>query len=148
MQEAPDTGNHRDFSAVCARVRPCGRDMDRLADLLNTSKKVTLLCGIGYAGAHDQVMKLAEILKAPVVHTLRGKDQLQFDNPYDVGMTGLIGHASGYLATETCDLPLMLGTDFPYDNFYPGKAKIAQIDVRPEHHGAISYASDAARIST
>jgi pyruvate dehydrogenase (quinone) len=135
MSKAPDAEIDRDFTAVCARVRPCRVDLDRLAGLVNISDRVTLLCGVGCAGAHRQVMKLAEILNAPVVHTLREKDQLEFDNPYDVGMTGLIGHSSGYLATESCDLLLLLGTDFPYDNFYPSKAKIAQIDIRPERLG-------------
>jgi len=115
-------------------VVPDAGEIDALAELLNTSARVTLLCGRGCAGAHDEVVALAERLKAPVVHALGGKEHVEYDNPYDVGMTGLIGFASGYEAMESCDTLLMLGTDFPYRQFYP-KAKIAQIDLRPENLG-------------
>lgn len=115
-------------------VVPDAGEIDALAELLNTSSRVTLLCGRGCAGAHDEVVALAERLKAPVVHALGGKEHVEYDNPYDVGMTGLIGFASGYEAMESCDTLLMLGTDFPYRQFYP-KAKIAQIDLRPENLG-------------
>jgi pyruvate dehydrogenase (quinone) len=135
MQQAPKAAPHKNIAVSRYKVRPCDRDLDELAEMLNASKRTTLLCGIGCAGAHDQVVKLSDILKAPVVHSLRGKEHLEFNNPNNVGMTGLIGHASGYLAIETCEILLMLGTDFPYDNFYPRKAKIAQIDIRPEHLG-------------
>ena len=87
-------------------------------------------------GAHDQVLALAEALKAPVVHALKGKEHVEWDNPYDVGMTGLIGFASGYRAMEACDTLLMLGTDFPYRQFYPDHARIAQIDLRGENIGS------------
>ena len=80
-------------------------------------------------------MRLAEALKAPIVHAMRGKEHVEWDNPYDVGMTGLIGFASGYHAMEACDALLMLGTDFPYRQFYPRKARIAQIDIRAEAIG-------------
>lgn len=109
-------------------IVPADADLDRLADLLNTSGAVTLLCGSGTQGAHDEVVALADTLGAPVVHALRGKQFVEWDNPYDVGMTGLIGFSSGYHAMESCDTLLMLGTDFPYRPFYPAKAKIAQID--------------------
>ncbi|WP_298954984.1 ubiquinone-dependent pyruvate dehydrogenase [uncultured Methylobacterium sp.] len=114
---------------------PAGPDLDALADLLNGGRKVTLFCGRGCAGAHAGVMRLAETLKAPVVHALGGKEHVEHDNPYDVGMTGLIGFSSGYAAMEACDTLLLLGTDFPYRQFYPEKAKIAQIDIRPENLG-------------
>ena len=115
-------------------VIPPERDLDRLAALLNTDGRVTLLCGSGCAGAHDQVVALAERLKAPIVHALQGKEHVEWDNPYDVGMTGLIGFSSGYYAMFDCDVLLMLGTDFPYRQFYPrGRgAKIAQVDIRGE----------------
>jgi len=116
-------------------VRPADADLDTLAELINESGKVTLLCGRGCAGAHSSLIQLAEALKAPVVHALGGKEHVEYDNPYDVGMTGLIGFASGYRAIMTCDLLLMLGTDFPYRQFYPEKARIAQIDLRPENLG-------------
>jgi pyruvate dehydrogenase (quinone) len=113
---------------------PPDRDLERLAALLNTDGRVTLLCGSGCGGAHDQVVALAERLKAPIVHALKGKEHVEWDNPYDVGMTGLIGFASGYYAMFDCDVLLMLGTDFPYRQFYPrGRgAKIAQVDIRGE----------------
>ena len=82
-------------------------------------KRVTILAGAGCAGAHDQLIALASALKAPVVYAFRGKEFVGYDNPYDVGMTGLIGFSSGYRAMEHCDALLMLGTDFPYRRFYP-----------------------------
>jgi pyruvate dehydrogenase (quinone) len=94
-----------------------------------------LLCGAGCAGAHDQLLALADKLKAPIVHAMRGKEHVEWDNPYDVGMTGLIGFASGYYAMEDCDAVLLLGTNFPYRQFYPKQARIAQVDIRPENLG-------------
>jgi len=116
-------------------TRPSDRDLDRLAELLNESTRVTLLCGSGCAGAHAELLKLGETLKAPMVHALRGKEYVEYDNPYDVGMTGLIGFSSGYHAMLGCDVLLMLGTDFPYHQFYPTDAKIVQIDIRGEKLG-------------
>ncbi|WP_158969316.1 ubiquinone-dependent pyruvate dehydrogenase [Chachezhania sediminis] len=117
------------------RIVPADTDLDLLADLLNDAGAVTLLCGSGTAGAHDEVVALADLLGAPSVHALRGKEHIEWDNPFDVGMTGLIGFSSGYHAMENCDTLLMLGTDFPYRPFYPEKAKVAQIDIRPEAIG-------------
>ena len=114
---------------------PSDAELDRLADLLNGASRVTLLCGAGCAGAHAEILAIAKRLKAPIVHPLRGKEHVEFDNPYDVGMTGLIGFASGYLAMKDCDALLMLGTDFPYRQFYPEEAGIAQIDRRVEALG-------------
>jgi pyruvate dehydrogenase (quinone) len=135
MQKAPDSPLRHNLAAIRARVTPCAGELEELARMINSSESVTLLCGAGCAGAHDEVVQLATLLKAPVVHSLRGKDRVEYDNPNDVGMTGLIGFASGYLAMQTCDLLLMLGTDFPYEKFYPTETKIAQIDIRPEHLG-------------
>ena len=116
---------------------PPQEDIDALANLLNGQGRVTLFCGSGCAGAHDQVIALAEKLKAPVVHALKGKEFVEYDNPYDVGMTGLIGFSSGYYAMKDCDILLMLGTDFPYRQFYPtgSGVQIAQIDIRPGQIG-------------
>ena len=97
-----------------------------MAALLNKGSRVTLLCGAGCAGAHDELLALAGRLKAPIVHALRGKEYLEYDNPYDVGMTGLIGFASGYNAMKSCDTLLMLGTDFPYRQFYPERARASR----------------------
>jgi pyruvate dehydrogenase (quinone) len=110
-------------------------ELDKLAKMLDDGDRITLLCGRGCAGAHDEVIALAERLRAPIVHALGGKEHIEWDNPYDVGMTGLIGFSSGYEAMLACDTLLMLGTDFPYRQFYPTDAKIAQIDLRPENLG-------------
>jgi pyruvate dehydrogenase (quinone) len=118
-----------------ARVLPCVDELRRAAELLDAAGKVTILAGAGCAGAHDEVVALAEHLGAPVVHAMRGKEHLEWDNPYDVGMTGLLGFASGYRAIESCDALLMLGTDFPYPDFFPPKATIVQVDVRGEQLG-------------
>jgi pyruvate dehydrogenase (quinone) len=117
------------------RIRPSDSDLQTLASLINQSKKVTLLCGAGCAGAHDSLLLLAGKIQSPIVHALRGKEHVQYDNPYDVGMTGLIGMASGSTAVQGCDLLLMLGTDFPYKEWLPANAKIVQLDIRPERLG-------------
>ena len=118
-------------------VMPARQDLNRLAALLNGTRRVTLLCGSGCAGAHDELLALGGRLKAPIVHTMRGKEHVEWGNPYDVGMTGLIGFASGYYAMLDCDVLLMLGTDFPYRQFYPqgSEVRIAQVDIRPEQLG-------------
>jgi len=116
-------------------VRPADAELAALAALLNNAGKVTLFCGRGCAGAHEELMALAETLKSPIVHALGGKEHVEYDNPYDVGMTGFIGFSSGYAAMHACDVLLMLGTDFPYKQFLPSGAKIAQVDIRPENLG-------------
>ncbi len=118
-------------------VTPAPADLERLAALLNDQGRITVLCGSGCQGAHDQLLALGARLKAPMVHALKGKEHVEWENPYDVGMTGLIGFASGYYAMLDCDVLLMLGTDFPYRQFYPkgGAARIAQVDIRPEQIG-------------
>jgi len=105
------------------------------AELLNHARKVTILGGAGCEGAHAELMAIAERLKSPIVHALRGKEFIEYANPYDVGMTGLLGFSSGYHAMLNCDALLMLGTDFPYQQFYPKKAKIVQVDMRGEQIG-------------
>jgi pyruvate dehydrogenase (quinone) len=116
-------------------VRPADADLGRLADLLNTAGKVTLFCGSGCAGAHDEVVALAEKLKAPVGYAFRGKEWVEYDNPNAVGMSGLLGWGAAYKAMHECDVLLLLGTDFPYDTFMPSSPKIAQVDVRAERLG-------------
>src|SRR5712672_1082076 len=117
-------------------VRPAESELERLAALLNAASRVTLLCGSGCAGAHDALLALGAKLKSPMVHALRGKEYVEWDNPYDVGMTGLIGFSSGYYAMRDCDMLLMLGTDFPYRQFYPeSRVRIAQLDIRPQNLG-------------
>ena len=116
-------------------LTPSANDLAALAQLLNDGKRVALMCGAGSAGAHDEIVALAAKLKAPIIHSLRGKEFVEYDNPFDVGMTGLIGFASGYHAMRECDMLQLVGTDFPYRQFYPEHAKIAQIDCRPESLG-------------
>jgi pyruvate dehydrogenase (quinone) len=115
-------------------VTPASDVLDQLAALLNGEASVTLLCGSGCQNAHEQLMAFAGRLKAPIVHALKGKEHVEWENPYDVGMTGLIGFSSGYYAMLDCDVLLMLGTDFPYRQFYPRGAgvRIAQVDLRGE----------------
>jgi len=116
-------------------VTPASAELDALASLLNDASRVTLFCGRGCAGAHAELISLAESLKSPIVHALGGKEHVEYDNPYDVGMTGLIGFSSGYEAMHACDVLLMLGTDFPYKQFLPTDAKIAQVDIRAANLG-------------
>ena len=118
-------------------VTPRKQDLELLAALLNGKSRVTILCGSGCEGAHNELLALGECLKAPMVHTMRGKEHVEWENPYDVGMTGLIGFSSGYYAMLDCDVLLMLGTDFPYRQFYPqgSGVNIAQVDIRAEQIG-------------
>ncbi len=118
-------------------VTPARKDLHRLAELLNSEDRITILCGSGCQGAHHELLVLGERLKSPMVHALRGKEHVEWDNPFDVGMTGLIGFSSGYYAMLDCEVLLMLGTDFPYRQFYPHGAgiRIAQVDIRAEQIG-------------
>lgn len=116
-------------------VRPSDAELDRLADLLNSGKKIAIYGGSGCQGAHDGIVALAEKLKAPVAHTSRAKDFLEYDNRFNVGMTGVLGTAAGYHTLMNCDTLLLLGCDFAWRQFYPDKARIAQVDLDPSHLG-------------
>jgi pyruvate dehydrogenase (quinone) len=116
-------------------VRPTDADVALLADLLNRAPKVTLFCGRGCADAHDQLLALADKLKAPIGYAFRGKEWVEYDNPYAVGMSGLLGWGAAYKAMHDCDALLLLGTDFPYESFMPTGPKIAQVDIRAERLG-------------
>lgn len=116
-------------------LTPHQEQLQRAADALNSAKKVAILGGAGCKGAHDELLATAEKLKAPVVFSLRGKEFIEYDNPYDVGLTGLLGFSSGYHAIMDSDVLLMLGTDFPYRQFFPENATIIQVDVRGEQIG-------------
>jgi pyruvate dehydrogenase (quinone) len=116
-------------------IRPADGPLAAAAEVLNAAHRVTILAGAGCAGAHDQLIAIAGALKAPVLHAFRGKEFVEYDNPYDVGMTGLIGFGSGYRAMEHCDALLMLGTDFPYRPFFPQGVPVIQVDVRGEQIG-------------
>jgi pyruvate dehydrogenase (quinone) len=124
-------GIHQSASVVCPSID----ELRQAADVLNRAQKVTILGGAGCQGAHDELVALAAKLKAPIVHAMRGKEFIEYDNPYDVGMTGLLGFSSGYQAMMNCDALLMLGTDFPYQQFFPSNAKILQVDIRGEQIG-------------
>jgi pyruvate dehydrogenase (quinone) len=116
-------------------VRPSDADLDEIATILNKSKAITVYAGAGCAGAHDEVVATAARLKAPMAHTSRGKDFVEYDNPYNVGMTGMIGGPAGYHAILDCDVLLLLGADFAWSQFYPDSATIIQIDADPTHIG-------------
>lgn len=116
-------------------VCPAEDELDKLATILNRAEKVAILAGAGCAGAHAELMAVARKLNAPIVHALRGKEFIEYDNPFDVGMTGLLGFSSGYFAMMACDTLFMIGTDFPYQEFFPKHATVIQIDIRGEQLG-------------
>ena len=127
------------FTFAPPHTVPRPEELDQLVSELDRARRVTILAGAGCAGAHDQLIQLAAKLQAPIVHAMRGKEFVEYDNPYDVGMTGLLGFASGYHAMMNCETLLMLGTDFPYQQFYPKNARILQIDIRAEQLGRRSH---------
>jgi pyruvate dehydrogenase (quinone) len=133
--DAPSGGTELAMVAERAAIRPGETEIARLVKLIDASEKVTLFCGRGVAGAHQEVMALAEKIKSPVGHALRGKEHIQYDNPFDVGMSGLLGYGAAYEAMHECDLLIMLGTDFPYSEFLPKDCRIVQVDVQPERLG-------------
>jgi pyruvate dehydrogenase (quinone) len=135
LADAPAGKTLRPVTRAFSHVRPDAASLARAAEVLNAGRRVTILAGAGCQGAHDEAVALADALKAPMVHALRGKEFLEYDNPYDVGLTGLIGYSSGYRAMEHCDTLLMLGTDFPYRQFYPEDVPVVQVDVRGEQIG-------------
>ena len=135
LQEAASGRPFIPFEQHKAIVRPSKEEIANLAEVLNSAQKVTILGGAGCAGAHSELIQVAGLLKAPIVHAMRGKEFIEYDNPYDVGMTGLLGFSSGYHAMMDSDLLLMLGTDFPYQQFYPPNAYIIQVDIRGEQIG-------------
>jgi pyruvate dehydrogenase (quinone) len=132
---APEKSIEHALVTTRPTARPGDAEIDKLVRMIDEADRVTLFCGSGTAGAHAEVMQFAERIKSPVGHALRGKEWIQYDNPYDVGMSGLLGYGAAYEATHECDLLLLLGTDFPYNAFLPDDVKIAQVDVRPEHLG-------------
>ena len=135
LKHAVADGPRLHFQEPTPAVCPSAEELNLLADLLNRSNKITILGGAGCAGAHDELIELASRLQAPIVHALRGKEFIEYDNPFDVGMTGLLGFSSGYLAIMNSEVLLMIGTDFPYQEFFPKDATIVQIDLRGEQLG-------------
>ncbi|HMF64018.1 MAG TPA: ubiquinone-dependent pyruvate dehydrogenase [Edaphobacter sp.] len=134
-QEVPNGSSALPIRMAKPIVRPNDEELREAAEILNAGKKVTILGGAGCKGAHPELIAIADALKSPIVHAMRGKEYIEYNNPFDVGMTGLIGFSSGYHAMEDCDVLLMLGTDFPYPQFFPAKAKIIQIDIRGNQIG-------------
>lgn len=116
-------------------IRPSDEDLAKLAALLNHHKKITIFCGIGAAEAHDEVVQLSQLLNAPVAYSFRAKMDIQYANPNEVGMTGLLGLPSAYHSMHESDLLILLGTDFPYTPFMPTDCKIVQVDIKPERIG-------------
>lgn len=131
LSEAPAASPRHWVAEQPQRVAPTSTEIDRLVGLLNQAKAPTILAGAGCAGAHTELVSVAKALKAPIVHALRGKEYVEYDNPYDVGMTGLIGFSSGYHTLMSADAVLMLGTGFPYRAFYPKEATMIQVDRDP-----------------
>src|SRR5881409_1527690 len=123
------------FPEPTPRVCPSDDEIAALAKTLNQAKKITILGGAGCAGAHAELIEIARTLNAPIVHAMRGKEFIEYDNPFDVGMTGLLGFSSGYVAIMNSEVLLMIGTDFPYQEFFPKDATIVQIDLRGEQLG-------------
>ena len=135
MREAVNESPRVHFSETKSTVCPSEDELNVLADLLNRAERITILGGAGCAGAHDELIELAGKLQAPIVHAMRGKEFIEYDNPFDVGMTGLLGFSSGYHAMMNCDVLLMIGTDFPYQQFFPKEATVVQIDLRGDQLG-------------
>ena len=135
LQDAISSRPFIPFEQPKTMICPSKEEIAKLAEVLNSAQKVTILGGAGCAGAHLEMVQVAGLLQAPIVHAMRGKEFIEYDNPYDVGMTGLLGFSSGYHAMMDSDLLLMLGTDFPYQQFYPPNAYIIQVDIRGEQIG-------------
>jgi pyruvate dehydrogenase (quinone) len=131
ISDEPAFGVHR----AAPLLRPNDAELDRVAQILNAGSRIAIYGGSGCEGAHDEIIALADLLKAPIAHTSRAKDFLEYDNSFNVGMTGVLGVASGYHALMDCDTLLLLGCDFAWRQFYPDNARIVQIDIDPTHLG-------------
>ncbi|EJF2025137.1 pyruvate oxidase [Escherichia coli] len=138
LKPAPEGATTHWYHAPQPVVTPEEEELRKLAQLLRYSSNIALMCGSGCAGAHKELVEFAGKIKAPIVHALRGKEHVEYDNPYDVGMTGLIGFSSGFHTMMNADTLVLLGTQFPYRAFYPTDAKIIQIDINPASIGAHS----------
>ncbi|TWV44416.1 pyruvate dehydrogenase [Streptomyces misionensis] len=134
-ERAPAGGAELHLPLERPAVRPADGELARLTELVDAAEKVMVFCGRGVEGAHAEVMAFAGKVKAPVGHALRGKEHIQYDNPYDVGMSGLLGYGAAYEAMHECDLLLLLGTDFPYTDFLPRHVRTVQVDIQPERLG-------------
>ncbi|RAJ11059.1 pyruvate dehydrogenase (quinone) [Chitinophaga skermanii] len=133
--DAADVSSSTQIYAPQTKIVPAEQELQALADILNNHEKITIYGGAGCKNAATEVQQLAGLLHAPVAYSYRGKMHLQGDTAHAVGMTGLLGHSSGYQAMHDAEVLLMLGTDFPYVPFLDVKGKIIQIDVKPQHLG-------------
>ncbi len=115
--------------------KPSNGELLSLISMLKSSKRIAIYCGVGAIDAKGEVLELARRLQAPIAYTYRAKMCFEADNPYRVGMTGLLGVPSAYIAMHEADMLIMIGTDFPFSNFLPNKCRIAQIDIRGEQIG-------------
>ncbi|WP_368300596.1 ubiquinone-dependent pyruvate dehydrogenase [Kluyvera sichuanensis] len=138
LKAAPESASTNWYPAPHPIVTPPLSELEKLAEKLKSARNITLLCGSGCAGAHEELTAFAGKLKSPIVHALRGKEHVEYENPYDVGMTGLIGFSSGFHAMMNADTLILLGTQFPYRPFYPTESTIIQIDINPGSIGAYS----------
>ncbi|MET8771696.1 pyruvate dehydrogenase [Streptomyces sp. NPDC004658] len=134
-EDSPDAAPELAMPLDLPAIRPSDQEIARLTELVDGAERVMVFCGRGVAGAHAEVMEFAGKVKAPVGHALRGKEHIQYDNPYDVGMSGLLGYGAAYEAMHECDLLILLGTDFPYTDFLPRHVRTVQVDVQPERLG-------------
>jgi pyruvate dehydrogenase (quinone) len=134
-EDSPDEAPELTMPLDLPAIRPSDHELARLTELVDAAERVMVFCGRGVAGAHAEVMEFAGKVKAPVGHALRGKEHIQYDNPYDVGMSGLLGYGAAYEAMHECDLLLLLGTDFPYTDFLPRHVRTVQVDIQPERLG-------------
>ncbi len=135
MLEAEDILTETHLLHADAVIRPSDEQLSLLAGLVNSHKKVTLFCGIGCKNAHAEMLALSQKIHAPVGYSFRGKMYVQYDNPNEVGMTGLLGLPTAFHAMHESDLLILLGTDFPYKDFMPENCDIVQIDEKPERLG-------------
>ncbi len=125
----------RPFFPDAPHVRPCEADLDAMAALIEGAQRPLIFGGEGAGRPGTRFWRSRRFFQAPVGFTFRGKDILEADNPFAVGMTGLLGWGGLQHGLNACDLFLMLGTDFPYSDFLPRAAKVIQVDSRAEHLG-------------
>ena len=133
--EAVESNNAKKFFFTKPVITPNNHELNLTAEAINNAKDITIFCGIGATDASEEVKELASRLQSPVGYSFRGKMGIQFQNPYEVGMTGLLGQPAAYHSMHESDLILLLGTDFPYDKFIPKDCTIIQIDTNPSRLG-------------
>lgn len=134
-ETAADPGTSQQIFQTTPVICPSATELQQLAHLLNSAERITLFCGIGAKDAHTEVIELSQRLKAPIGYSFKSKMEIQYDNPYEIGMTGLLGMSAAYNSMHEADVLVLLGTDFPYNNFMPRHNKIVQIDINADRLG-------------